>query len=1123
MSSPNTPRPNLSLECLEVRDMPAAGQWLVEPFQRGPVNGLPSGWSQWSNDGSKAFQVDAYGAGLGDSGRLVSSGTSTTTSRAWVTSSYSVNVDTSAAVYLTSTSQVQLFVRGQNLGTTTASYYAASVTRGGQVQLLKVVDGKSTVLGTVNSSEYLSNRWVTIDILAAGSTIQVRLNRGDTNQYLGPDGKWTRQPVAAIDKTDTSVPKGGFVGFARNSGTADSVALDSLRIGPSGVPVRDNLFEDRFAAGKANGLPSGWGTYTTAPAGQLTLGTETDETLRITAPGNAVTRAWLNRVLPDDVQVSSSIYVDSLIPASIVARGTSLGTATPTYYGLTVTRGLNVTLTSVVNGKETVLGTVASKDYVSGQWIQASLIVKGSSLRAQIYRSDTGQYLNADGTWSLTPSWAMSKSNTAIRTGERVGLIRGTGVAGTLTFDNFIVTSTPDSLTVPDDIPTEQDKTGTPIIKTPEDPPVVPPIVPPTIPPPPTVPPPPTTVPPAVPPTVPPVVPPVVPPTVPPPPTTVPPVGPTQLPTVPRHYSYIRVAQLAYYGTPFGTTETSILKNSVDLVIPNTAYLSTINSVSPNTPQFIYTNVTNIYLDLYTDWLAYADKNKISRESAFYHVTKETPFIGLSASSVPVNQFWGVYSGSDATGWTNVTSNAQQSMLPFALSGTANQSVAFGYPEKYRELNFDIKTAAAGTWAGQYEYVSAVDANGKPTKWSTLNTLTDTTTGMKRDGQVTFDPPKDWVAASINGSARLFYVRETTTKAGTAPQINTVLGRDYTNFKGAVQGGVTPAFDYSADKDGDGYLNNAEWAARKAGFNARFVYESRLFYPTYGPSRFATNIGNASFQAWAVDYSNRVLASQPLADGLFVDNSTGKIAVDPATIKENFSNYANDHGALLGKINNALKAKGKWIVANTAGSGTAGEPIAKAGVTYLEEFAIRPVSSNHVQFDDLAAMLAYRRQLSGGKAYEILDSLVQGMDWSDPRVQLTTLAMYYTLADPNLSMLMMNGGNEPASSWTRHWTDAIKFNVGQPTGDFKVVQTGVDPANKSLVYKVYGRTYQNALVLYKPLSYTRGVNGTTADNTATVYQLDGYYRPVKADGTLGTAVNKITLRNGEGVILAKVK
>ena len=81
--------------------------------------------------------------------------------------------------------------------------------------------------------------------------------------------------------------------------------------------------------------------------------------------------------------------------------------------------------------------------------------------------------------------------------------------------------------------------------------------------------------------------------------------------------------------------------------------------------------------------------------------------------------------------------------------------------------------------------------------------------------------------------------------------------------------------------------------------------------------------------------------------------------------------------------------------------------------------------------------------------------------------------------------------------------------------------SGQDPSNRSLDYKVYARQYQNALVLYKPLSYTRGTTGTLADNTATTHVLGGNYRVVNANATLGPVVTKITLRNGEGAVLVK--
>ncbi|MBY0459266.1 MAG: hypothetical protein K2V38_18205, partial [Gemmataceae bacterium] len=306
------------------------------------------------------------------------------------------------------------------------------------------------------------------------------------------------------------------------------------------------------------------------------------------------------------------------------------------------------------------------------------------------------------------------------------------------------------------------------------------------------------------------------------------------------------------------------------------------------------------------------------------------------------------------------------------------------------------------------------------------------------------------------------------------------------------------------------------------GFDARFEYESRAFYPAYGPNRFATNVADPGFRAWALDYHSRVLAGLPQADGFFIDNSVGKLALDPSGLRERLDTYSADYGSLLGALNKRLSPK--WVIANTVGAGASADPIVRAGVSYLEEFALRPMSGNHVQFEDLAATLAARRQLSGGKAYEILDSLpTNGFDATDPRVQLTTLAMYYLLADPDRSFLMMNGGNEPASGWDRHWTHAIRYDVGRPLASWAVFGAGQDPTNRALDFKVYAREYRNALVLYKPVSYTRGASGKLTDDTATTHYLGGTYRAVRADGSLGPPVTRVTLRNGEGVILAKAR
>jgi hypothetical protein len=95
----------------------------------------------------------------------------------------------------------------------------------------------------------------------------------------------------------------------------------------------------------------------------------------------------------------------------------------------------------------------------------------------------------------------------------------------------------------------------------------------------------------------------------------------------------------------------------------------------------------------------------------------------------------------------------------------------------------------------------------------------------------------------------------------------------------------------------------------------------------------------------------------------------------------------------------------------------------------------------------------------------------------------------------------------------------VKYDVGKPKGAWSLFAQGKDPERTYLDYQVFQRTYDRALVLYKPLSYKSGRQGTTSNATATVHSLSGNYRELRADGTLGPVVRWIRLRNGEGAIL----
>ena len=186
------------------------------------------------------------------------------------------------------------------------------------------------------------------------------------------------------------------------------------------------------------------------------------------------------------------------------------------------------------------------------------------------------------------------------------------------------------------------------------------------------------------------------------------------LPTIPQHYPSIRIAELAYSGTPMGSFETQLLRSSIDLVVPSTQYLTTVNAASPNTPQLIYSNVSNLYGSLLTDWLNWADANGVPREDAFYHVSAPTPFSGTSASAQPVDWFWNVAQGPDrgTSGFTNLTSTAHGGgSNPF---GSAGQSLYIGYTEMYNQINLVLSSVKQSGFTYDIEYPTAVDAAGNP-------------------------------------------------------------------------------------------------------------------------------------------------------------------------------------------------------------------------------------------------------------------------------------------------------------------------------------------------------------------------------------------------------------------------
>jgi hypothetical protein len=1128
---PRSPRARLSVESLEPRENPAGGP--VETFDQAAPPTLPSGWVGWSNDGADVFQT-AAGTGVGGSVGLVSSAGSRTAGLAW--SPAAASADTGAAVSVKVDSLVPTFVfaRGTNLGARGESYLAAVITRGVQVELWQVVKGVPRVVASVSSpgSQYFSGGWVRVSLVPTGGTAAVRVVRADTGQYLNPQGVWQAAPADAISAAVLPTVGPGRVGVGRLAQYWGPVHLDDFAVLSSGGEVREG-----FDTTPAGTTVAGWQGWSTDPVGAFRA-----SAARALSPANGFTstgtsataaRGWADTPLPADVEAATAVYLDSLIPAQLFVRGSGLDTPAPTYYAVTLTRGLEARLVRVVGGVETTLDTLTSANYFSGQWLRVRLAAEGDRLRVVLFRPDTQQWLTPDGAWSDSPDYAFDLRDGAISGVGRAGVGRVAKFAGAVTFDDFeargagsetgptvtvsrVTGSEPvagevtfratvtgpftrvefrlnnqlraTSATAPADWAFDSTTVANGTytltvrafdaagnvglaeyrfeVRNPN-------------------------------------------------------AEPLPRPNIPRHYSHIRIAQLAYSGNPMGPFEQALLRQSVDLVIPNTRYLPTIQAVAPDTPQLIYSNVSNLYQGLLTDWLEYADRAGVSRELAFYHVTRATPWTGASPSSQPVTWFWGGYQVPAAGGAPVDVTSAIRGGRNFDVSfGAAGQWTAIGYPERFRELNVTLVSGASAGWTGVWEYAAAVDANGNPTSWKPLPLGQDGTAGLTRSGTITFDPPPGWAAASVGGSARLYYVRlrATAGSAAAAPVLKTVFGRDYVRANGTFSG-VIPAFDYAADKDRDGYLNDAEYATRAAGMDARFVYESRLFYPYYGQMRFVTNPSASAVRKWAAEYHVRLLADNPLADGIFMDNAHGKLPFPGVPVLEPTATFGTDSGALIAAVSRAIAPR--WVLSNTAGGTAEGDPIAAASAGVIEEFLLRPLQANWSEVGDAANLVA-RRLAADGAPYLVIDSFPAGGSPTDPRTQLATLAYYYLLADPDRTFLMFFGGSSPSTSWTEHWSAAAAVDVGRPTGPMRVFATGTDPLSPPLTYRVLARDYENALVLYKPLSYAQGLGeGTINPQTATTHQLGGNYRAVRADGTLGPVVSSITLRNGEGAVLIR--
>src|SRR5262249_12996320 len=151
---------------------------------------------------------------------------SSNNARAWISNNLPADLEIAASTLVNNLIPAEVFVRGHGLDSATPTYYAATLTRGLDLQLWKVVHGARTLIGEVPSRDYLSGVWVRLSLDVEGSTLRVRVQRLDSGLYLDSTGHWQSSAAWALVRTDSTITGPGKVGLGREASYAGISTFD---------------------------------------------------------------------------------------------------------------------------------------------------------------------------------------------------------------------------------------------------------------------------------------------------------------------------------------------------------------------------------------------------------------------------------------------------------------------------------------------------------------------------------------------------------------------------------------------------------------------------------------------------------------------------------------------------------------------------------------------------------------------------------------------------------------------------------------------------------------------------------------------------------------------------------
>jgi len=352
---------------------------------------------------------------------------------------------------------------------------------------------------------------------------------------------------------------------------------------------------------------------------------------------------------------------------------------------------------------------------------------------------------------------------------------------------------------------------------------------------------------------------------------------------------------------------------------------------------------------------------------------------------------------------------------------------------------------------------------------------------------------------------------------------------------------TVPGWDPHNDRNKDGRVDDKEFrnlVNPKA--TARSKKEARVpcsHWDSKGRQHYYTNMNNPAVRRLLAECHAKALMG---TDGLVIDWCTPYAMGLSPTVKlleypqenaeERQAAYLRDFQATLARLKMTIGADHLLIGNGWTGWGTnlIPNPFVLDGCQWEGGFSIHEGLEIESRLQ-LVTKLNQRGKIQLIK-YGYFDErspLRRGKIEKD-RDLLFGLAVYYLIQGDYtylyIGPTMMGAGylgterSADGTSWHEKYClfEAMNYDIGKPLSPYYEFDREelAAPMGK-IVWKILARKYERALVLVKL------ANDVGDAKTATEHKLDGTYRPLRLDGTLGPATDKARLRQSEAAILVK--